>query len=235
MPELPETTLSATTAATTAENTVSPLDRAVERSLRGRRDIAADEVGRLIEACLALIRRTGELEPRVSEIVREAGLHNQAFYRHFRSKHELLVAVLDQGIGLLASYLAHRMDSAATPAGRVRAWLSGILEQAIAARGAEATRPFVLARGRLAESYPNEVRESERRLTALVRAAIATGVATGDFPNADPEQDAEMLYVLAMGWVEHRLPASPQDADPQRARDAAHALESFALAGLARS
>ena len=47
-------------------------------------------------------------------------------------------------------------------------------------QAAEATRPFVLARGRLADSYPEEVRESERRLTALVRDAIADAVAAGD-------------------------------------------------------
>lgn len=208
--------------------TSSAIDQAIDRSLRGRREAAAQEVRRLVDASLALIQRSGQLEPRVSEIVREAGLHNQAFYRHFRSKHELLVAVLDEGIGVLAGYLAHRMEAAVTPTDRVRAWLAGILEQALDPRGAEATRPFVLARGRLAESYPEEVRESERRLTALLHESIREGAAAGAFPAADPERDAETLYLLAMGWVERRL------TDPAPAsRDDAHALEAFAIAGLA--
>ena len=108
----------------------SSIDQAVDRSLRGRRAAAAGEVRRLVDASLAIIRRTGDLEPRVSEIVREAGLHNQAFYRHFRSKHELLVAVLDEGIRGLAGYLAHRMAVEDSPRARVRAWLGGILDQA---------------------------------------------------------------------------------------------------------
>jgi AcrR family transcriptional regulator len=186
-------------------------------------------VRRLVDAALILIQRTGELEPRVSEIVREAGLHNQAFYRHFRSKHELLVAVLDEGIRGLAGYLARRMASEASPRARVRVWLQGILEQAIDPRGAEATRPFAVARGRLADAFPEEVRESERQLTRLVREAIAEGVAQGDFPGADPGRDAETLYLLAMGWVEHRL----TDVDPAAPEDA-RALETFALAGLSR-
>jgi AcrR family transcriptional regulator len=207
----------------------SAADQAVDRALRGKRQVAVEEVQRLIDAALALIQQTGDLEPRVSEIVKQAGLHNQAFYRHFRSKRELLVAVLDQGIGGLAGYLEHRMETASTPEARVREWVRGVLEQAVHRDGAQATRPFVLARGRLAEAFPDEVRASEEQLTVALRAAIADGVAAGDFPAANPDRDAEILYLLAMGWVQNRLldPSSP-------GRDDATALEEFALAGLTR-
>ena len=207
------------------ENNVprSLVDQKVDLALRGRREIATDEVRRLVEAALVLIQRTGEVEPRVSEIVKEAGLHNQAFYRHFRSKHELLIAVLDQGIGLLASYLRHRMAGAETPSEQVREWLRGILEQALSPEGAEATRPFILARGRLAEAYPDEVRESERQLTTPLREALEEAA------SPDPERDAEILYLLAMGWVQNRL----LDSTDALREDAA-ALEAFAMAGLSR-
>ncbi len=207
------------------ENNVprSLVDQKVDRALQGRREIATDEVRRLVEAALVLIQRTGEVEPRVSEIVKEAGLHNQAFYRHFRSKHELLVAVLDQGIGLLASYLRHRMAGAETPRDQIREWLRGILEQALSPDGAEATRPFVLARGRLAEAYPDEVRESERQLTTPLREALEQA------ESPDPERDSEILYLLAMGWVQNRLLVSGDAL-----REDAAALEAFAMAGLSR-
>jgi len=200
-----------------------------ERSLRARRDLAEAEVARLIEAALAVIQRTGRLEPTVGEIVRESGLHNQAFYRHFRSKHELLAAVLDHGIALLAGYVAHRMAQASTPAEQVRAWIASVLEQALHPTGAEATRPFALSRGRLAEVCPDAVRESERRLTALLSSAIESGRARGDFPEADPLREAELIHALAMGFVERGLAAS---GSPSR-EDAAR-LEAFALAGLSR-
>ena len=205
------------------------VDQTVDRSLQGKRAAASDEVRRLVEASFSLIRRTGELEPRVSEIVSEAGLHNQAFYRHFRSKHELLVAVLDQGIALLAGYLEHQMAAVTSPRDRVTAWLEGVLAQAMDPGAADATRPFALARGRLAEVCPEEVRESERRLKAPLREAIRAGVASGEFPAADPERDAEMLHLLAMGWVERRL----ADPTPAHGEDSA-ALAAFALAGLSR-
>src|SRR5512134_2749781 len=177
-------------------------ERAVERALSERRSLYQDEVRRLVEATFVLIERTGRLEPRVGDIVRRAGLSNQAFYRHFPSKRALLVAVLDEGVRMLASYLAHRMAGASSPTEQVREWMRGMLEQALSPEGAAATRPFALARGRLAESYPAEVSASEAQLTALVREAIRAGKASGELPDADPERDAETLYHQAMGWLQ---------------------------------
>jgi AcrR family transcriptional regulator len=203
--------------------------RAVERALAGRRDSYAEEVGRLLEAGFVLIQKQGDLEPRVSEVVREAGLSNQAFYRHFPSKQAFLVAVLDQGVRVLAGYLGHRMRAARSPLGQVRAWLLGILEQALDPEGAAATRPFAMARGRLAEGFPEEVAESERQLTALLRDAIAAAAAAGELPAGDPDRDAESLYHLAMGWMQARL----AENKPADRRDAERLVE-FALAGLRR-
>jgi AcrR family transcriptional regulator len=203
---------------------------AVERALSRRRAAYAREVDRLVEAALLRIRRTGDLEPRVSEVVQAARLSNQAFYRHFPSKQALLVAVLDAGARMLAGYLAHRMHAAQAPIEKIRAWLEGILEQALDPEAASATRPFALARGRLAERFPAEVAASERELTALVRPAIEAAVAAGELPGADPERDAESLYHLAMGWMQARL----AETAPADRRDAQR-LVAFALAGLARS
>jgi AcrR family transcriptional regulator len=203
--------------------------RAVERALAERRGAYAEEVRRLLEAGFVLIQRKGDLEPRVSEVIRKAGLSNQAFYRHFPSKQAYLVAVLDQGVRVLAGYLAHRMRGAHSPLGQVRAWLLGMLEQALDPEGASATRPFALARGRLAERFPEEVAESERQLTALVRDAIAAAAAAGEIPAGDPDRDAESLYHLAMGWMQARL-AESRPAD----RQDAERLVEFALAGLSR-
>jgi AcrR family transcriptional regulator len=198
----------------------SLVDQTVDRALEGRRAAVTSEVRRLVEASLTLTQRSGEFEPTVGAIVREAGLSNQAFYRHFRSKRQLLVAVLDEGIRILASYLAHRMDAADSPEDRVREWIRGMLEQALDPRGAQATRPFALARGRLAEAFPEEVARSESQLTELLRQAICDAVAARQTPHADPERDAESLYHLTMGWVEARLLESGASAETASAHTA---------------
>ena len=208
----------------------SPLaHRSIDRALEGRRATYEKEVRRLVAAGFALIRETGQLEPRVGEIVRAAGLSNQAFYKHFRSKDELLVTLLDEGSRQLADYLRHRMQAQGAPELKIRAWLAGMCEQALNPEAAAATRPFALSRARLAELFPEEVATSERVLTEMLREAIAAAVAQGSFPHADPDRDAEALYDLAMGWMQRRLAR----AEPVERSDADHWIE-FALHGLRR-
>lgn len=204
--------------------------RSVDRSVERRRVTYENEVRRLVDAGFALVQRTGKLEPTVGAIVSEAGLSNQAFYKHFHSKDELLLAMLEEGIQRLRSYIEHRVASASTPRERVRNWLTGVLEQALSDQGAAATRPFAISRSRLSERFPAEVEEAEARLMALLREEIEAGTGSGDFPDADPDRDARMLYSLAMGWVERRL----LDPTPADRADAEHLID-FALHGLARN
>jgi AcrR family transcriptional regulator len=205
--------------------------RSVERAIERRRATYADEVRRLMQSAFELIRRTGTLEPRVGEIVRDAGLSNQAFYKHFRSKDELLLAVLDDGIGTLRDYLDHRMSKQTSPLHRIRAWISGVLEQALNADAASATRPFAMSRARLLDLFPEEVRESEAQLTRLLRGAIEAAAEAGELPHRDSERDARLIYNLAMGWLEREL--SDRDAPAPAQADADHLVE-FAMRGLAR-
>jgi AcrR family transcriptional regulator len=203
--------------------------QAVDRSLEARRITALNEVERLVAAGFRVIERTGHLEPKVSDILAEAGLSNQAFYRHFRSKHELLVAVLDEGIRGLGRYLAGRVEEAATPTDAVREWIRGMAAQAQDPSGAQASRPFALARGRLAEAFPAEIAQSGSQVTEPLRAALEAARANGSMPTVDAEPDAEALYHLMMGWIEARLVEARIPSDLEVAR-----LEAFAMAGLER-
>ena len=203
--------------------------RAVDRSLESRRAAAEDEVDRLISAAFRIIERTGHLEPKVSDILAEAGLSNQAFYRHFQGKHALLVAVLDDGIQSLADYLAARMAETKGPVEAVREWILGMAAQTQDPIGAAASRPFALARGRLAESFPAEVAESERRVTAPLRETLRQARDAGHMPCVVPEIESEALYHLMMGWVEARLVEGRIPSSSEVTQ-----LQAFILAGLTR-
>ncbi len=205
------------------------VDQTIDRSLALRREAARGEVERLVQAAFSVIEKSGGLDPKVSDILAAAGLSNQAFYRHFRSKHELLVAVLDRGIRGLADYLAARMEAASNPVAAIREWARGMAAQAQDPVGAKASRPFALARGRLAETFPSEVAGSRAQLTAPLRAALDAARAGGALPAVDPDQDAEALYHLMMGWIEARLVEGriPDAAEVER-------LESFVMSGLER-
>ncbi len=138
--------------------------------------------------------------------------------------------MLDEGFRLLADYLGHRVAQAADPEAKIRAWIGGVLEQALQGDAAAATRPFAVSRARLAELFPDEVDASERGLLAPLRAAIADAVATRVLPHADPERDADAIYTLAIGWVQRVL---CRGETASRA-EALH-LVGFALAALRRA
>ncbi len=105
--------------------------RIVRRTLAKRENEYAGEVRRLLDAALEVMGRCGtSSRPRVADIVAAAGLSNEAFYRHFRSKDALVTAILEDGGERLRSYLAHQLAKEATPEAQVRRWVEGVLAQA---------------------------------------------------------------------------------------------------------
>ena len=67
--------------------------------------------------------------PRVSDIVAEAGSSKKAFYRYFAGKDDLLLAVLERGVGIIVSYLEHQMAKEDRPEDKIARWISGALAQ----------------------------------------------------------------------------------------------------------
>ena len=150
------------------------VERAIaERVLAPQLEAAAAEARRLIDAAFAMMRETGTTEPPVREIVRESRLSNQAFYRHFRSKDDLLLAALADGQRRLVRSLQRRVDAAGDPAARVRAWIEGMMAQARNERAADATRPFSIDGARLRARFPYETGVNRDELLASLRPSIA--------------------------------------------------------------
>ncbi|HEY5170252.1 MAG TPA: TetR family transcriptional regulator, partial [Acidimicrobiia bacterium] len=67
------------------QNVVPVEERLADATLAERRGHYAAEVRRLIDAAFSVMRTTGDIDPQVRDIVKSAGLSNQAFYRHFAS------------------------------------------------------------------------------------------------------------------------------------------------------
>ncbi len=104
--------------------------RIARQSLARRGVDYAEEVRRLLDAALEVIRQHGtRSRPRVADIVAAAGLSNDAFYRHFPSKDALVAALLEDGTERLAGYLRHQMDKDTLPEEQVRRWVEGVLSQ----------------------------------------------------------------------------------------------------------
>jgi AcrR family transcriptional regulator len=191
--------------------------------LESRRAEYAAELTRLLGAGFAVLEQSGTVDFRVCDVVRESGLSNQAFYRHFAGKDEFLLALLSAGTDELAEFLTERMRRAGNAEARVRSWVEGVLAQARNAKAVAATRPFVVHASRLAYLLPEQSDASTRRLqTPLIGALADLGV-------EDPERLAGHIYHLAMGRMHAWLLASQRPSD----EDVASVVE-FALRGSRR-
>ena len=181
------------------------VERAIERTVADHRAEAEREIGRIVDATYRVMEREGTVEPKVRDILAEAGLATQAFYRHFASKDELLLLVLEDGRHRLAGYLGHRMTKAADPAGQVRAWVEGIVAQASDPAASARTRPFVVGFRRLAELHPDEQAASVAVLVDLLAAAIRAGTEAGAFAHGDARRLARYVYGVAISVMEEHV------------------------------
>jgi|JI10StandDraft_1071094.scaffolds.fasta_scaffold204593_2 AcrR family transcriptional regulator len=223
----------------TSSSTAAPTDgaraaaaRTVERVLAPRYAVYLDEVNRFIAACVKVMKRTGDFSPRVKEVIDEAGLSNQAFYRHFTSKEELLLAVIDAGTRDLDVYLRRRMGAVEEPVSKIRAWVSGFTAQAISPEAAAATRPFMIPSARLADRFPDAVRANKEQLTAALVEALNNAVKAGAVrDDVDAVEDARFIYDLCKEWLQRQLTASELPA-PAEARKSARRLETFVVAAI---
>ena len=193
-------------------NTVAEL---ADRALAERHQTLTAEIRALLDAALVVMQRADTIDPKVTDIVRESGLSNQAFYRHFDGKDALFLALLADGRDRLARTIERRMARASSPDGRVRAWVGAVMDQARNPNAAAATRPFVANSERLAVEYPVEVSRSRDQLLEPLGAIVGAA-------------NASFVYHVAMGAVHDALAArhTPSKRDIE-------ALTEFAIKGCA--
>ncbi|HEY6531729.1 MAG TPA: TetR/AcrR family transcriptional regulator [Acidimicrobiales bacterium] len=200
------------------------LSRGIERTLETREQALVDELNEIIEATYRVISRSESIDPPLREILREAGLSTPAFYRHFRSKDELLVGLLEQGWEILRGYLAHQMDKADGPADEVAAWIRGMLVQAADPEAARRARPFVANLYRLAVSFPDEYRAARDSLIELLVEPVRHLRGA-----ADVRADATSVYDLVKAVQERHLTERTVATEQETVH-----LVAFVLAALAR-
>ncbi len=194
-------------------------DQLADRALADRRAAYAAEARRLIDAAFVVMRQAGSIDPQVRDVVREAGLSNQAFYRHFRSKDALLLAVLADGRRQLVAHLSRRVATASEPAEQLSSWVTGVMAQARNKDAAEATRPFACNSARLASLFPGDMAAGRAELVATLAPTVR---ALGG-----SDEQAELVHDLALARMNDAIAHRrvPSRAEVQR-------LVSFCLAGI---
>lgn len=179
--------------------------RIAQRTLAKRGADYASEVRRLLDAALELMRQAGTTSrPRVADIVAAAGLSNDAFYRHFRSKDDLLLVTYAEGTRALVERLEQRMSAVDDPFERVRTWIEVFVRQASPPTARRAL-PWSVGMGRIAVDFPEDYERNQAAVVAPLAREIEAAVGGSSAVSPDPVRDAWLVYGYTLDTVRRHL------------------------------
>jgi len=186
-----------------------------------------DESEILIKAALHILRVKGDAGFTVNDVLGEAGLRTRAFYRHFASKDDLVIAAFAEGAKAEAIRLRRRMAHAAGPVPGVVAWIDARLELGFDQRVAANLRPLSQEAERAHGRFPAHLRLSFDRMLAPLIEQLQQGQLDDSFGDLSPAEDALAIHQVVWGVVEQRW-----SGFPLRYRETREQVLRFCLGGL---
>jgi AcrR family transcriptional regulator len=176
-----------------------------DRGVGTARQHGDEEVEQLLAAAEAALADQGYAGLRVDDVLDAAGLSTRAFYRHFRGKSELFLALFDREMTRAQQRLGSKIARVSTPETKVETWAAAMLALAYDGRLSGRTRLFLVERQVIAREFPDEIARCIRMMLEPLEAAIAEGRDSGAFPGADSQRDALAIHHLCTGLMVDRL------------------------------
>lgn len=177
----------------------------------------------MLDAALRLIRQKGDAFT-TQELVKEAGVALQTFYRYFASKDELLLAVIADAMTDACAQWEAAARELPDPLARLRYYITSVIE-VLDSEGGSTARFVVSTRWRLHRIFPTELAEAESPLAELLLTEINAAAEEGLLHPANPEWDAWFIVELVRA-VFHYYAYAPRE------KDAHERLWEFCLAAL---
>jgi AcrR family transcriptional regulator len=172
----------------------------------------------ILDAARRLVDDKGEAFT-TQELIQEAGVALQTFYRHFQGKDQLLLAVIGDLTAQHCADLEERAAELTRPDERLRFYIVETLDTLTVAPGASGARFMTSQHWRLYQSHPEEVVAANQPFADLVRRELEAGHAAGVLAPRDPEADAWLITKLVMA-VFHHYAFLPEDESSQTIVDA---------------
>ncbi len=152
------------------------------------------ERSNLFKAAFAVMSRNGYANANIIDILNEARISTRAFYRHFASKDDLLIAMFRQNVERTTAHLEARLQTAAGPTEQLLTWIDEILEMGFDARRSRVARMF--ASNSLRATFEDAGHEAIAQIYAPLHRVLVAGAASGEFPTCDPDSDAGSIHAL---------------------------------------
>jgi AcrR family transcriptional regulator len=206
---------------------VSWAERAAERSpvVQRSRSRSVQQAKTIVQAARRLIEVKGPTFT-TQELVREAGIALQTFYRYFPGKDQLLLAVIEDIIDESCQGYKEAARKLRDPLDRLRFYISSTVK---GLDGAPAGPSFItVEHWRLQTLYPDEVSRATRPFTELLLGEIQKASDRGKLNPDDPDYAAWLITQLTMAVFHHYDCAGLREPADQ----VADRLWSFCLAAL---
>jgi AcrR family transcriptional regulator len=172
-------------------------ERVGRRELRRRANVEA-----LLAAAHRLVQSQGE-DFTTQDLINEAEIALQTFYRHFKNKDELFLAVLRDLIAAHCKALAQRAASLDRPVERLQFYVTDTITAMISEPGRTGPRFITTQHWRLQQSHTAALGEANRPFADLLEGELRRAHTQGVLTSEDPASDAWMMSRLILSVVHH--------------------------------
>lgn len=163
----------------------------------------------IMRAAYDLIGRNDPKGTSVHDILRRTGLSTRSFYRHFRSKDELVLAMYRNDSDRVTATLANAVAAAATSIDALEAWINESLAVAYDPRKRRHAVALSSTEAASAEGFSRTYAEGASAQRAVLVEVLQTGRAAGVFPGAEPDGDAYAIQAVVASHIRARLQDEP--------------------------
>jgi AcrR family transcriptional regulator len=152
--------------------------RAVERSTRAAKLRAEQRVQRFLDAAQVIITEKGSTDFTVQQVVDRSRQSLRSFYQHFDGKHELLLALFEDGLRRATDQIRAGVAGQADPLPRLKVAVQLLFE--LSRPDPHARRPlFTDFAPQLLLTHPAEVRGAHAPLLALLTELLTEAADAG--------------------------------------------------------
>ena len=177
-----------------------------------------------MKAAFTLIGRNGSRATSVHDILEATGLSTRTFYRHFRSKDELVVEMYRVDSGRVADLLSAAVDHAPDPLAALEAWVDENLAVAYDPRRKRHALVLASPEAAAAEGYAEAHVAGMAAQRAPLVEVLTGGKRDGVFPATEPEADAFAVQAVVGAYVRARMDGGEELT---RAEARAHVVDLF--------
>jgi AcrR family transcriptional regulator len=144
----------------------------------------------MVQAAMARAEERGGAAFTVQDVLLRADVSLQTFYRYFRGKDELILAVIEESVSEQSASYRREIAGLGDPVDRVEFMVKAPF---LGGRQPPLSPMIVREHLRLMENHAREVRGADDSYRELLREAIEAAQAVGRFPGVDAGDESELI------------------------------------------